>query len=97
VVSYSWPHELQILSAPEEGTLAVTLSQVLTVGTQARIEFRRTDDGSYVDVEMPRAEFAALKERTGVGVGRKAWLRARRVTRFAADELDAEMDPAAMI
>src|SRR5205085_9586403 len=82
-VSYVRPHELQILGAPASDTLAVTLSQVLTVGTQARIEFRRVDDGSYVDVEMPRSEFAALKARIGLGVGSRAWLKARRITRFA--------------
>ncbi|HWH80776.1 MAG TPA: sulfate ABC transporter ATP-binding protein, partial [Burkholderiaceae bacterium] len=51
-VSYVRPHELEIVAEPQEGTLAVTLSQALTVGPQTRIEFKRLDDGSYVDVEM---------------------------------------------
>jgi sulfate transport system ATP-binding protein len=96
-VSYVRPHELQILGAAEPDTLAVRLSQVLTVGTHARIEFRRADDGSYVDVEMPRAEFSVLKERLGLGVGSCAWLKARRVTRFAAHDAEQAVDPAAMI
>lgn len=83
-VSYVRPHELQILATPEEGTLAVTLSQVLMLGAQARIEFRREDDGSYVDVEMPRIEFAALRRRLGLETGSRAHLKPRRVTRFAA-------------
>ena len=98
-VSYVRPHELQILTEPEEGTLAVTLTQVLTLGAQARIEFRREDDGSYVDVEMPRIEFAALRQRLGLGTGSRAHLKPRRVTRFAARAGAEEhaVDPAAMI
>ena len=96
-VSYVRPHELQILAAPAADTLPVTLSQVLTVGTQARIEFRRIDDGSYVDVEMPRSEFAALTARSGLGIGSRAWLKARRVTRFSASAAETAVDPAAMI
>jgi len=97
-VSYVRPHELQILVAPEAGTLAVTLSQVLTLGPQARIEFRG-DDGGYVDVEMPRAEFAALRERLRLDRGSRVHLKPRRVTRFGGpgrDE-DTAFDPAAMI
>jgi sulfate transport system ATP-binding protein len=97
-VSYVRPHELQILGAPEDGTLPVTLSQVLTVGTQARLEFRRVDDGSWVDVELPRSELAVLKTRLDLAAGSRAWLKARRVTRFAARREDeSAMDPAAMI
>src|SRR6476619_2564500 len=50
-VSYVRPHELDIVAQPEEGTLPVTLSQTLTVGPNTRIEFKRVDDGGYVDVE----------------------------------------------
>ena len=57
-VSYVRPHELDIVASAEADALPVTLSQVLTVGAQTRIEFKRQDDGSYVDVEMPRSEFA---------------------------------------
>mgnify|MGYP003693690865 CR=1 FL=1 len=32
-----------------------TLAQALTVGPNTRLEFRRSDDQSYVDVEMPRS------------------------------------------
>ncbi|MBC8057289.1 MAG: sulfate ABC transporter ATP-binding protein, partial [Rhizobiales bacterium] len=55
-VSYVRPHELEILADAQEGTLAVSLSQALTVGPQTRIEFKRLDDGSYVDVEMTRTD-----------------------------------------
>jgi sulfate transport system ATP-binding protein len=98
-VSYVRPHELDIVGSAEAGALPVTLSQVLTVGAQTRIEFKRQDDGSYVDVEMPRSDFAALRERLGLRSGSQVHLRARRITRFgegarAAQELP---DPAAMI
>ena len=83
---------------PHAGTLAVTLAQVLTVGAHTRIEFKRDDDGSYVDVEMPRSEFTVLREQLGLRSGSRVHLRARRITRFAdgAAQRDAA-DPAAMI
>jgi sulfate transport system ATP-binding protein len=99
-VSYVRPHELVILGAPEADTLAVTLSQVLTLGARTRIEFRRDDDGSYVDVEMPREEFAALGRRLTLRPGARAHLKARKVTRFTSARLGeqrVEVDPAAMI
>ncbi|MCW7537117.1 sulfate ABC transporter ATP-binding protein [Aquabacterium sp. A7-Y] len=81
-VSYVRPHELEIVATPEPGTLPVTLSQVLTVGPNTRIEFKRVDDGSYVDVELPRSEYGALSERLGLRPGVAVHLKARRVTRF---------------
>jgi len=99
-VSYVRPHELQIVVAPQAGSLAVTLSQALTVGPQTRIEFKRADDGSYVDVEMPRSEWAALRDRLGLSTGSAVHLLPRRVTRFTAGESprrSEEVDPAAMI
>src|SRR4051812_33962531 len=82
--SYVRPHELQILGEPQEGTLAVTLAQALTVGAQTRIEFKRLDDGSYVDVEMPRADYGELRDRLGLRNGSRAYLKPLRVTRFVA-------------
>jgi len=98
-LSYVRPHEMDIVAGAETGALPVTLSQVLTVGAQTRIEFRRDDDGSYVDVEMPRSEFAALRLRLDLRSGSRVHLRARRITRFAAGESPrAELpDPAAMV
>ncbi len=98
-VSYVRPHELDIVGAPEPGALPVALSQVLTVGAQTRIEFKRLDDGSYVDVEMPRNEFALLRQRLDLRNGSRVHLRARRVTRFADGTLAQQElpDPAAMI
>jgi sulfate/thiosulfate transport system ATP-binding protein len=93
-VSYVRPHELQILNAQVEGSLPVTLSQALTVGPNTRLEFRRQDDGSYVDVELPRAEYTLLRDQIGLRPGALVHLLPRRVTRFAVDELP---DPAAMI
>ena len=67
--------------------------QALTVGPNTRLEFRRDDDQSYVDVEMARAEWQALRERLGLANGSKVHLLPRRLTRFSADDID----PAAMI
>ena len=90
---YVRPHELQVIAVPEEGSLAVTLSQALTVGPNTRLEFKRQDDGSDVDVELPRADYLALRETLGLRPGSAVHLRPRRVTRFASDA----PDPAAMI
>jgi len=100
-VSYVRPHELEIVADAQEGALAVTLSQALTVGPQTRIEFKRLDDGSYVDVEMTRTDYAALRDRLGLRNGSRVHLKPRRITRFsaganAAAEIELT-DPAAMI
>ncbi|ARN20315.1 sulfate/molybdate ABC transporter ATP-binding protein [Piscinibacter gummiphilus] len=98
-VSYVRPHELEILAAPQDGALPVTLSQALTVGPQTRIEFKRVDDGSYVDVEMPRSEYNALRDRLNLVTGSQVHLLPRRVTRFAAGQnpVVEQVDPAALI
>ncbi len=98
-VSYVRPHELDIIGMAEAGALPVTLSQVLSVGAQTRIEFKRQDDGGFVDVEMPRNEFAALRQRLDLRSGSQVHLRARRITRFAAGSAAQQElpDPAAMI
>ena len=98
-VSYVRPHELEILATPQDGALPVTLSQALTVGPQTRIEFKRVDDGSYVDVEMPRSEYNALRDRLNLVTGSQVHLLPRRVTRFAAGQnpVVEQTDPAALI
>jgi sulfate transport system ATP-binding protein len=83
-VSYVRPHELQVLAQPEEGSVAATLSQSLTVGPNTRLEFQR-NDGSYVDVELTRAEYQRLRERIGLKPGSTLHLKPRHVTRFVAD------------
>ena len=45
----------------------------------------RQDDGSYVDVELPRAQYAQLRERLSLAPGALVHLKARRITRFAAE------------
>jgi len=100
-VSYVRPHELEIVPNAQEGALAVTLSQALTVGPQTRIEFKRIDDGSYVDVEMTRSDYTALRERLDLRIGSQVHLKPRRITRFTAGaKAGAETeiaDPATMI
>ena len=70
----------------------MTLSQALTVGPNTRIEFKRQDDGSYVDVELPRAEYTVLRDRIGLRTGAQVHLLPRRVTRFATDEMPDRRD-----
>jgi len=99
-VSYVRPHELEIVAHAEEGALPVTLSQALTVGPQTRIEFKRLDTGTYVDVEMPRSDYNVLRDRLGLRSGSQVHLRPLRVTRFAAGasaSYSEPTDPAAMI
>ena len=87
-VVYVRPHELEILGQPEPDTWAATLSQTLTVGAQTRIEFKRDssdgEPGGYLDVELPRSDYTALRERLQLARGSRVWLRPRRVTRFEA-------------
>lgn len=47
-----------------------------------RIEFRRDGAEGFLDVELPRAEYAALRERLQLQRGSRVFLRPRRVTRF---------------
>ena len=95
-VSYVRPHELQIVAAPQPGTLAVTLAHTLTVGPNTRLEFKRQDEDSFVDVELPRAEFNSLREQGLIQQGATVYLKPRRVTRFAAKDFE-QSDPATMI
>ncbi|TDM09393.1 MAG: sulfate ABC transporter ATP-binding protein [Ideonella sp. MAG2] len=82
-VSYVRPHELDIVTTPSDDTWAVTLAQALTVGPNTRLEFKR-DDGSYVDVELSREAWQALRTQLKLESGSAVHLRPRRVTRFAA-------------
>jgi sulfate transport system ATP-binding protein len=90
-VSYVRPHELEIVADTEAGadTWPVTLAHTLTVGPNTRLEFQRTDGPGQVDVELPRAQFVALRERLRLEPGARVQLRPRRITRFAAAALAA--------
>jgi sulfate/thiosulfate transport system ATP-binding protein len=94
-VSYVRPHELDIVSEAAGDAWPVTLSQVLTVGSQTRIEFKRDGDDSFVDVELAREVFIGLRDRLGLTPGSRVFLRPRRVTRFGVPE--SLPDPAALI
>jgi sulfate/thiosulfate transport system ATP-binding protein len=83
-VVYVRPHELEILGAPADGAWPATLSQTLTVGAHTRVEFLRDAGDGYLDVELPRAEFHALRDRLQLARGSRVYLRPRRVTRFEA-------------
>jgi sulfate/thiosulfate transport system ATP-binding protein len=94
-VSYVRPHELDIVSEAAGDAWPVTLSQILTVGSQTRIEFKRDGDDSFVDVELAREVFIGLRDRLGLTPGSRVFLRPRRVTRFGVPE--SLPDPAALI
>jgi sulfate transport system ATP-binding protein len=91
--AYVRPHELQVVADAQPGAVPVVFAQALTVGPNTRLEFRRSDDQSYVDVEVSRAEWLALRDRLALKPGATAYLLPRRVTRFASEDVD----PAAMI
>jgi sulfate transport system ATP-binding protein len=81
---YVRPHELEIVAEAAADTWPVTLMQVLTVGPNTRLEFRRDDGPGTVDVELPREEFVALRDDLALRQGTRAHLRPRRIRRFAA-------------
>ncbi len=81
---YVRPHELEILGESVPEAWPATLSQTLTVGPNTRIEFRRDGDQGYLDVELLRSEYTALRDRLQLQRGSRVWLRARQVTRFQA-------------
>jgi sulfate transport system ATP-binding protein len=83
-VAYVRPHELDIRSEAGPGTLPAVLSHTLTVGAHTRLEFKRDGEGGFIDVEMLRADFVALRERLGLKTGAEYHLQPRRVTRFVA-------------
>ncbi|HLL12014.1 MAG TPA: sulfate ABC transporter ATP-binding protein [Rubrivivax sp.] len=83
-VSYVRPHELEVVAAAGPDTWPVTLSQTLTVGPNTRIEFKREGADGFVDVELPRAAFVALRARLPLDPGARLHLRPRRITRFQA-------------
>ena len=74
-------------------SIAATLVQNLTVGPNPRLELRRNDDQSFVDVEMQRGDWLALRDRLQLATGSTVHLLPRKVTRFDAQDYD----PAAMI
>ncbi len=91
--AYVRPHELQVTASAEPGSVPVVFAQALTVGPNTRLEFLRDDGDGYVDVEMPRGEWLALRDRLGLVAGARAHLLPKKVTRFASEDVD----PAAMI
>ena len=92
-VTYVRPHEIDIVTTAGPDTWAVTLAHVLTVGPNTRLEFRRVEDESLVDVELSREVWTALRGRLGLRPGSTAHLKPRRITRFQ----EVADDPAAAI
>jgi sulfate transport system ATP-binding protein len=83
-VSYVRPHEIQVLAHPEAGSLPVNLVHALTVGPNTRLEFQRADGQGEIDVELTRAEYAALRDSGLLNQGASVHLKPRRIRRFTA-------------
>ncbi|MFT3857165.1 MAG: sulfate ABC transporter ATP-binding protein [Aquabacterium sp.] len=100
-VSYVRPHEIQVLARAEEGSLPVSLVHALTVGPNTRLEFKRADGQGEVDVELPRAEYAALRDSGVLQSGGTVFLKPRRIRRFrvagGGRQEFVETDPASLI
>jgi len=100
-VSYVRPHEIQVLARSEEGSLPVTLVHTLTVGPNTRLEFKRVDGHGEIDVELPRSEYAALRDSGILQMAGTVHLKPRRIRRFSAVNGGraefVESDPASMI
>jgi len=100
-VSYVRPHEIQVLAHAEEGSLPVSLVHTLTVGPNTRLEFKRADGHGEIDVELPRSEYAALRDSGILQAGATVHLKPRRIRRFSAVNGGraefVESDPASMI
>ena len=101
-VVYVRPHEIDVVDGPGPGTLAVQFSQALTVGPRTRLELKRPDNGSFIDVELSREAWQDLQRRHTVQRGDTLHLRARQETRFEAGAdwsgaHGAPADPAVMI
>ena len=84
-VSYVRPHEIQVLARAEEGSLAATLIDTLTVGPNTRLAFLRGDGQGEIEVELSREEFAALRDSGVLRTGELAHLKARRIRQFTAE------------
>ena len=83
-VTYVRPHEIQVLARAEEGSLAATLIDTLTVGPNTRLAFRRHDGAGEIEVELSRDEYAALRDSGVLRAGVDAHLKPRRVRQFEA-------------
>ena len=84
-VSYVRPHEIQVLARAEEGSLAATLIDTLTVGPNTRLAFQRGDGQGEIEVELSREEFAALRDSGVLRTGELAHLKPRRIRQFTAE------------
>jgi sulfate transport system ATP-binding protein len=79
------PHEFEIVGEPRPGSWPAVLAHTLTVGPYTRLEFRRTGgEGAFVDVQLLRADWIAVRDRLGLSPGSAVHLLPRRLTRFVA-------------
>jgi sulfate transport system ATP-binding protein len=83
-LSFVRPHELEVVAEADDETWPVRLGQILTVGPNTRLAFRRDGAEGVVDVELPRETDQRLKASLGLSPGARVHLRPRRGTRLAA-------------
>jgi sulfate transport system ATP-binding protein len=73
------PHDVEILAGPAQGAVAATLAQAMLAGSRIRLEFRRSEDGAAVDVELARDDFRKLQAEMDLSPGALLHLRPRRL------------------
>ena len=81
------PRDLAVLAEPGQGSLPAVFSQALTLGGHTRLSFRREGDqggDGWIEVELPRDAYLALRERGALAPGARVHLRPERLTRFGA-------------
>jgi sulfate transport system ATP-binding protein len=82
-IAYARPHEIEVERwVPGEPGLRAKLKRSLSVGAYARLELEREDDGSVVEVEIPRESHRRL----GLREGEALVVRPRRLQVFLEGE-----------
>ena len=77
--TYIRPHDFEILRAPEDGTREATVTRVVYLGFEVRVQFI-LDDGAEAWVQLTRLEY----ERLGVESGQAVYVRPQQSVAFAA-------------
>jgi len=75
---YARPHEIAVLTQPDQGAMAARLLHSATVGPVTRLEFMLEANPQPINVELPRETFRML----GLAPGAVAYLKPTRVRHF---------------
>ncbi len=67
LAAYVRPHDIELLLRPDEpGAIAVTVDEVQVVGPVVRVVVRAAHDPTPIEVDLTRAQLAALDLRPGM-------------------------------